>query len=186
MTYVELKDFGLAETTKDKEELEIGRKAKDLPQKLRAYYLENFKNKFYKQTVLDNKIDDDLQKDRLIEIFKVKNKFPTVYNMQEIIKVKKFVRHAIDEAVRNVQMIIDQVETLKKTATSTEDPSDFEFLTSQIRAALESPIQGGIERFINTFITEANLKGNQRDKTLALFAKIEECNQVIHYGIQAI
>ena len=140
MTYVELKDFGLAETTKDKDELEIGRKAKDLPQKLRAYYLENFKNKFYKQTVLDNKIDDDLQKDRLIEIFKVKNKFPTVYNMQEIIKVKKFVRHAIDEAVRNVQMIIDQVETLKKTATSTEDPSDFEFLTSQIRAALESPI----------------------------------------------
>jgi hypothetical protein len=102
MTYVELKDFGLAEKTKDKEELEIGRKAKELPQKLRAYYLENFKNKFYKQTVLDNKIDDDLQKDRLIEIFKVKNKFPTVYNMQEIIKVKKFVRHAIDEAARNV------------------------------------------------------------------------------------
>ena len=102
MTYVELKDFGLTEKTKDKEELEIGKKAKELPQKLRAYYLENFKNKFYKQTVLDNKIDDDLQKDRLIEIFKVKNKFPTVYNMQEIIKVKKFVRHAIEEAARNV------------------------------------------------------------------------------------
>lgn len=31
MTYVELKDFGLAEKTKDKEELEIGRKAKELP-----------------------------------------------------------------------------------------------------------------------------------------------------------
>lgn len=30
------------------------------------------------------------------------------------------------------------------------------------------------------------MKGNQRDKTLALFAKIEECDQVIHYGIQAI
>ena len=122
MTYVELKDFGMAEKTKDKEELDIGKKAKDLPQKLRAYYLENFKNKFYKQTVLDNKIDDDLQKDRLIEIFKVRNKFPTVYNMQEIVKVKKFVRHAIDEAVRSVQTIIDQIETLKKTATTTEDP----------------------------------------------------------------
>lgn len=92
----------MAEKSKDKEELELGRKARDLPPKLRAYYLENFKNKFYKQTMLESKNDDELQKDRLIEIFKVKNKFPTVYNMQEIIKVKKFVRHAIDEAVRNI------------------------------------------------------------------------------------
>ena len=95
-------------------------------------------------------------------------------------------RHAIEEAVRNVQNIIDQIETLKKTATTTEDANDFEFLTSQIRAALESPIQGGIEKFINTFITEVNLKGNQREKTLALFSKIEECNKVIDEGIQAI
>ena len=75
---------------------------------------------------------------------------------------------------------------MKKTATTSEDPSDFEFLTSQIRAALESPIQGGIEKFINTFITEANLKGNQREKTLTLFSIIEECDQSIYYGIQAI
>lgn len=44
MTYIELKDFGLTEKTKDKEELEIGKKAKDLPLKQRAYYNENFKN----------------------------------------------------------------------------------------------------------------------------------------------
>jgi hypothetical protein len=97
----------MAEKSKDKEELELGKKARDLPPKLRAYYLENFKNKFYKQTMLDSKNDDELQKDRMIEIFKVKNKFPTVYNMQEIVKVKKFVRHAIDEAVRNIQNIIE-------------------------------------------------------------------------------
>ena len=48
MTYVELKDFGMGEKTKDKEEVEIGKKAKDLPVKLRAYYLENFKNKFFR------------------------------------------------------------------------------------------------------------------------------------------
>jgi len=160
---VELKDFGRAEKTKDKEEIELGKKAKDLPPKLRAYYLENFKNKFYRQTMLDNRsgeTDDELLKDRLIEIFKVKNKFPTVYNMQEIIKVKKFIRHAIDEGIRNVQSIIEMIEQLKKTATQTEDPIDFEMLTSQIRAALESPIQGGIEKFINKFITDANLKGH--------------------------
>lgn len=129
-------------TTKDKDELDIGKKARDLPPKLRAYYLENFKNKFYKQTMLDNKQSggEELQRDRLIEIFKVKNKFPSIFNMQEILKVKKFVRHAIDEAIRNIQVIIDTIEQLKKTATTTEDPSDFEFLTSQIRAALESPI----------------------------------------------
>lgn len=33
LTYLELKDFELAAKTKDKEELEIGRKAKDLPPK---------------------------------------------------------------------------------------------------------------------------------------------------------
>ena len=60
MTYLELKDFELASKTKDSEELDIGKKAKDLPPKLRAYYLENFKNKFYKQTMLDNKNGDEL------------------------------------------------------------------------------------------------------------------------------
>lgn len=186
ITYLEIKDFELTGKTKDKEELDIGKKAKDLPPKLRAYYLENFKNKFYKQTMLDNKNGEELQRDRMIEIFKVKNKFPSIFNMQEIIKVKKIIRHAIDEAIRNVQVIIDSIEQLKKTATTTEDPSDFEFLTSQVRAALESPIQGGIVKFINIFITETNLKSNQRDKTVLLFIKIEECNQIINDGIQAI
>jgi hypothetical protein len=85
-----------------------------------------------------------------------------------------------------VQSIIDQIETFKKTATSTEDHSDFEFLTSQIRAALESPIQGGIEKFINTFITETNLRGPHKEKTLVLFSKVEDCNRVINEGLQAI
>jgi hypothetical protein len=101
LTYMELKDFGLTEKTKDKDELEIGRKAKDLPPKQRAYYNENFKNQFYIQKMLEIKAgENEWQRDRLIEIFKVKNKFPTVYNMQEIIKTKKIIRHAIDEAVR--------------------------------------------------------------------------------------
>ncbi len=44
LTYMELRDFDLEHKTKDLEELEIGKKAKDLPIKERAYYLENFKN----------------------------------------------------------------------------------------------------------------------------------------------
>jgi phage anti-repressor protein len=47
MTYVELKDFGFTEKAKDMEEIEMGKKAKDLPEKQKAYYIENFKNKFY-------------------------------------------------------------------------------------------------------------------------------------------
>jgi hypothetical protein len=100
MTYVELKDFGFTEKTKDKEEIEMGKKAKDLPVKQKAYYIENFKNQFYVQKMLEKNGDNELQRDRLIEIFKVKNKFPTVYNMQEIIKTKKIIRHAIDEGIR--------------------------------------------------------------------------------------
>ena len=44
----------------------------------------------------------------------MKNKFPTIFNMQEIYKTKKFTRHAIDEAIRNVQMIIETIEQFKK------------------------------------------------------------------------
>ena len=82
--------------------------------------------------------------------------------------------------------MIDLIEQYKKTATSTEDPTDFEFLTSQVRCALESPIQGGVVKYINIFITDTSLKGNQKDKTLMLFCKIEECDQVINDGMQAI
>jgi hypothetical protein len=57
--------------------------------------------------MLEKNGDNELQRDRLIEIFKVKNKFPTVYNIQEIIKTKKIIRHAIDEAIRQVQRIIE-------------------------------------------------------------------------------
>jgi hypothetical protein len=99
-TYHEIKDFEMVSTTKDKEELEIGRKAKDLPGKLRIYYQENFKNKFYKQIMIDNKAGEELLRDRIIEIYKVKNKFPNIFTLQEIISVKKFTRLAIDEAIR--------------------------------------------------------------------------------------
>jgi hypothetical protein len=43
-----------------------------------------------------------------------------------------------------------------------------------------------VVKYINTFITEGTLKGHQREKTLLLFSKIEECDQVINDGIQAI
>lgn len=54
---------------------------KDLPEKLLNYHIENFKNKFYRYTVIQSKTEDDLQKDYEIEIFKVKEKFPTIINM---------------------------------------------------------------------------------------------------------
>jgi hypothetical protein len=103
LTYHEIKDFDILSQTKDQEEIEMGKRAKELPAKLRTYYLENFKNKFYKQTMIAGPHgDEELMKDRLIEIFVVKQKFPTIFNMQEIIKTKKFTRHAIDEAIRTV------------------------------------------------------------------------------------
>lgn len=59
-------------------------------------------------------------------------------------------------------------------------------LTSQIRAALESPIQGGVVRFIIIFVVDSALKGTQREKTIKLFEKIEECQEKIMFGIQTI
>ena len=59
LTYLEIKDFDIMNQTKDKEEVEMGLKAKELPAKLRTYYLENFKNKFYKQTMIPGPNGDE-------------------------------------------------------------------------------------------------------------------------------
>ena len=70
---------------------------------MKEYYRENFKNKFYKESViacLDKK--DEMLSDKMVEIYKVKYKFPSIFCMQEIIKVKQLRRNAIDEAIRSV------------------------------------------------------------------------------------
>jgi hypothetical protein len=60
LTYAQLRDFSLDKTTKDYKELELAAKVKDLPEKLLNYYIENFKNKFYRFTVIKSQKDDDL------------------------------------------------------------------------------------------------------------------------------
>lgn len=45
---------------KDKEEVELGNKLKYIPDKFKVYYKENFKNKFYKETIIKKNMDDDL------------------------------------------------------------------------------------------------------------------------------
>jgi hypothetical protein len=47
LTFREFKDFGIKPSTKDAEELALEEKVKYLPENLRVYYIENFKNKFY-------------------------------------------------------------------------------------------------------------------------------------------
>lgn len=63
LTFRELKDFGLAEKSKDKEELALAEKVKYLPENLKVYYIENFKNRFYQETVIHSKVGDELQYD---------------------------------------------------------------------------------------------------------------------------
>lgn len=53
-SFVQLKEFDLESTSKDKEEVDIGKYSQDLPPKLKIYYMENFKNKFYKETLLND------------------------------------------------------------------------------------------------------------------------------------
>ena len=92
-----MQSFGIADKTKDREELLIGEFYENLPQNMKAYYRENFKNKFYKESSISSleRMDEMLQ-DRLIEIYKVKQKFPSIFCMQEIVKIKQIRRDAID------------------------------------------------------------------------------------------
>lgn len=133
MTFREIKDFGL-DPNKDAEEMDLGKKVQELPQKLKNYYTENFKNKFYKETVISKKHGDELQSDILIEVFKVKDKFPTIINMQSIVKVKKITVNAIDKATRFVQQHTETIEQLKKNVLNQiqKDKSDLDLLCSLI------------------------------------------------------
>lgn len=47
LTFFEIKEFGFDTKTQDREELNIGTFFQSLPQNMKKYYLENFKNKFY-------------------------------------------------------------------------------------------------------------------------------------------
>jgi hypothetical protein len=84
--------------------------------------MENFKNKFYKETLIESKArkdGDDFQKDRMIEIFTVKYKYPTIFNLQEIVTTEKVIRNAFDEAIRSVQQLTDLINEIKKKAIAT-------------------------------------------------------------------
>lgn len=76
----------------------------------------------------------------MIEIYTVKYKFPTIFNLQEIVKTKKIIRNAFDEAIRSVQQLTDLINEIKKKAISTEDMDEFVDLRNKIQFALRSPI----------------------------------------------
>ncbi len=59
LTFFEIKEFGFDTKTSDKDELNIGTFFQNLPQNMKKYYLENFKNKFYTQSSLDSLSSDD-------------------------------------------------------------------------------------------------------------------------------
>ncbi len=69
---------------------------------MKIYYSENFKNKFFKKNIITEGKKDEITFDALIEIYKVKYKFPSIFCMQQIIKIKKIKRDAIDEAITKV------------------------------------------------------------------------------------
>jgi hypothetical protein len=60
LTFRELKDFNLEDKSKDNEEIELGKKVRNLPEKFRIYYIENFKNKFYRETIIQSQVIDEL------------------------------------------------------------------------------------------------------------------------------
>lgn len=115
LTFKEIQSFGIADKTKDREELLIGEFYENLPQNMKEYYRENFKNKFYKESVISS-FDrrDEMLQDKLIEIYKVKQKFPSIFCMQEIVKTKQIRRNAIDEAIRSVEKLNEKYNIKRK------------------------------------------------------------------------
>eukprot|EP00347_Sterkiella_histriomuscorum_P008264 403345746 len=186
LTFKEMQQFGM---TSDKEELALGQKVKALPEKLRNYYVQNFKRRFFRETVIASKHTDELQKDIQIEIFKVKDKFPTIINMQNIIRTKKIIQKGIDKAIRDVKDHIERIENSKKAVQNqiTQEDCEIDGLQSLVRSTLESPIQGGIQRYLNAFLNESYLHSPQdKPKVLVLFKMMEDCSAVINDAVQLL
>jgi hypothetical protein len=59
LTFKEIQLFGIADNIKEREELLIGEFYEDLPQNLKDYYRENFKNMFYKESMISSLIPRD-------------------------------------------------------------------------------------------------------------------------------
>lgn len=115
LTFKEIKFFGIADKIKDREELLIGEFYENLPKNMKEYYLENFKHRFYKESVISS-LDGShvLLQDKLIEIYKVKQNFPSIFCMQEIVKTKQIRRTGLDEAIRSVEKMNDKIIITKK------------------------------------------------------------------------
>jgi hypothetical protein len=58
LSFLEMKEFGLETKTSDKDELNIETLFQSLPLKLKRYYQDNFKNKFYIETFVDSLSSD--------------------------------------------------------------------------------------------------------------------------------
>jgi hypothetical protein len=82
---------------------------------MKKYYRQNFKNRFYKESVISS-LDGShvLLQDKLIEIYKVKQNFPYIFCMQEIVKTKQIRRTGLDEAIRSVGEMNDKINIRKK------------------------------------------------------------------------
>lgn len=111
---------------------------------MKLYYQENFKNKFYKESTITEGKNDEMLFDRLVEIYKVKYKFPSIFCMQEIIKVKQIRREAIDEAIRSVQKINERYLLKKKQCLENEDTHEIEFMLMDVESSVNSRVSGGI------------------------------------------
>lgn len=143
----------------DPEEIELSKKAAKISENQRAYYLENFKNRFYRMTFVEGGQQelDDILRDSLVEVFSVKNKFPTIFNMQEIVHEERFVRPAVDEAARNIQAFSDMIKKTTEKALESKEKPDSEELIAMMRSTLSAPIQGGLMRYINAFFLRESL-----------------------------
>jgi hypothetical protein len=94
---------------KDRDELLIGEFYEDIPRNLKEYYRENFKNMFYKESMISSfDVRDEMLRDKLIEIYKVKKNFPSIFCMQVIVETEQIRRTAIDEAIRSVEKENDE------------------------------------------------------------------------------
>ena len=70
--------------------------------------------------------------------------------------------------------MIDKFDSDRKKALSRDYHGDLENLNIKIQGALDSKIQGGIEKYYKLFITRENLRSREKEKYIQLFKMIDE------------
>lgn len=160
----------------DDDDKHLLEKIEAMPEKLQNFYIQNFKNKFYSQESVRIADVDAVAYDQKIQIFTVKHKFPYINGIQRVIEHEMKLVSCVRQAIKEIKDTDNALSIIKKKVREQAiDPSNIHALETMLRTTLVAEINGGIERYIDTFFAKESMQIKEReDLLLRLYSTMKE------------